>query len=75
MLKEIALVCYRTNVQTLIRSFLSIPFEHVSQVEIDVPNEKVDVKVMKTTLRATAANLILLDSFDEKDWQTSIKEV
>lgn len=71
-LKEIALVSYRTAVQKLIRSFSSTCLEHVSQIpnkhtdalatlalKVGVPDEVVDVRIMKRrTLRATAVDLI-----------------
>lgn len=71
VLKEIALLSYRTATQKLIKSFLSIRFEYVLKVynkqayalailtwKVDVPDETVDAKIMKRALRGIAADLI-----------------
>lgn len=40
--------------------------------KVDVPDEIVGIKVIKRTLRATAADLVPIDSLDEQDWRGSI---
>lgn len=40
--------------------------------KIDVPDEIVDVRIMKRTLRATIVDLICVDSVNERDWRSSV---
>lgn len=71
--KETSLVSYQIDVQKLLKSFLIIWFEYVMRVHnkhaatlaapglrIDVVDEAVDVRIIRRTLRAIIANLVLL---------------
>lgn len=73
-LQRVTLSAYRTTVQTLVKSFLSIQFKHFPRAQnkhtdalatfalkIDVLDEMIDV---------TASNLIPVGSLDEQDWHT-----
>lgn len=84
-MKDIPLVAYRIDVDELVKSFSSIQFEHVPQVhnkhadvlatlasEVDIVDKVVDVKVIKKTLRATAADSIPVNSIDKQEWYMSI---
>lgn len=83
MLKEITntFTSYRTTIQMLIRSYSHIWFDHVSRAhniymdalvtlasKIGIHDETVDVRIIKTTLGATATDLIPTSPFDEQDW-------
>lgn len=39
--------------------------------KVYVPDEAVDMKLMKRPLRATAVDLVPLDPFDDQDWRNS----
>lgn len=79
------MVEYRTAIQKLIKYFSSIQFEHVHRAhnknvdalailasKVDIPEEVANIKVMKKTLRAIAAELIPKVLIEKKDWRTSI---
>lgn len=83
--QRITLVSYRTALQKPISSFSSIQFEHVSRIhnkhadalatltwKVDILDEAINVRIMRSTLRTTTADLIPVDSFNEQDWQSSI---
>lgn len=66
-------------------SFSSIQFEHVTRLynkhadalatlstRVDIPNEAVDMKIIKKTLQPTTVDFILTEPTNEKDWRTSV---
>lgn len=78
-LRVTAPVSYQTAIQKLIKCFSSIPFKRVSRVhnkyvdalatlasKVDIPDEMVDLEMMKWTVQANAIDLVFI-SFDEQD--------
>lgn len=81
---KLLLSLYQTIVQMLIKSFEYSVWAWDTSTQqtcwcisyfvfkIDVPDETVDMKVMKRALRTTVVDLNHLDSFSEQDWRSSV---
>lgn len=78
---------YQTTVQKLIMFFSYIQFEHMSGAhnkenalailasKIQVPNEAIDMRIIKKTLRATTKEVIPTNPIDEQDCGSIIHNV
>lgn len=84
-LKEVDFVPYRTTIQKLVKAFDNVQFQHMLRAhnqhvdalstltsKIDIPNNDIGVSIIRSTLRATAAELTATDIPDEQDWSIPI---